>query len=181
MKIGKQFKQLSLNDLKFYIENHKKYTDFNSLGLYRSLIENEKLTLAEKLEIREYAHTFFQKTFNFLVLKDPMTYMAVSTLGQEMTKADERQLWKEVQEKQLKILTDKKLNHRNFGTYSKHICGHDGCPYEGLMTQKGSFISYHDEMYFDTDKNSYLAKENSKKRLKDRKNANKIILKDIAN
>jgi hypothetical protein len=179
MKIDKQFNKLSLKEYIFFIDNHKKYTDLNTLGLYRSIAENEKLTLAEKLELREYTHAIFKKSFDFLVLKDPMTYMAVSTLGEEMTKADERQLWKEVQVKQLEILNDKKLGHRNFGTYSKHICGQEGCPYEGLMTQKGSFFAYHNEMQFDTDKQRFGKKLKSKEFKKERKAEKEIILKNL--
>ncbi|WP_338791960.1 hypothetical protein [Bernardetia sp. MNP-M8] len=36
----------------FYIDNYKKYTDFNSLGLYRSIVENENLNLEQKIELR---------------------------------------------------------------------------------------------------------------------------------
>ena len=63
MKIGKLFNQLSKSQYIHYIYNRKKYTDFNTLGLYRSICENEKLTLTEKIEIRDYANTIFGKTF----------------------------------------------------------------------------------------------------------------------
>jgi hypothetical protein len=179
MKIDKQFNTFTVKEYFFYIENQKKYSDFNTLGLYRSLSENEKISIDEKIRIREFAHTFFQKTFDFLVLKDPLTYMTVVSLGLEMTKADEKQLWKDVEQAQLKILTEKKLGHRNFGTYSKHICGHEGCPLDGLMTQKGSYISYHDEMRFDTDNRNYGAKNKSEKLKKERKNEKKIIVIDL--
>jgi hypothetical protein len=179
MKIDKQFNTLTLKEYYFYIGNHKKYTDFNTLGLYRSLTENVKLTLEEKLEIREYAAGFFQKTFDFLVLKDPLTYVAVVSLGQEMTRADEEQLWNDVQNKQQKILNDKKLGHRNFGTYSKHICGREGCYLDGLMTQKGSYISYHDDMRFDSDKSRTSGLVKSERVIKERKNEKKIINKEL--
>ncbi len=58
MKIEQKFNKLTAKEYRFYIDNHKKYTDFNTLGLYRSLLENEKLTLAEKLEVRDYAERF---------------------------------------------------------------------------------------------------------------------------
>jgi hypothetical protein len=50
MEIEQKFNQLTAKEYLFYIDNHKKYTNFNTLGLYRSLLENEKLTLAEKIE-----------------------------------------------------------------------------------------------------------------------------------
>lgn len=179
MKINQPFNKLTFKEYHFYIDNHKKYSNFNTLGLYRSIIENEKLALEEKIQVRDYANVEFQKTFDFLQLKDPMTYMAVVSLGIEMTKADERQLWLNVQANQLKILKDKDIKHRNFGTYSKHLCGHEGCPYEGLMTQKGSYFAYHNEMHFDTDHSNYNAKEKSKKIVKDRKNEDKIVKKEL--
>jgi|GEM_PF-5372128 len=39
MKIDKQFNRLTLKDYFYYIDHHRKYTDFNTLGLYRSLTE----------------------------------------------------------------------------------------------------------------------------------------------
>jgi len=92
MVISQKFNQLTLKEYFFYVDNHKKYTDFNTLGLYRSIIENEKLGLPEKIEVREYAHQFFRKTFDFLQLKDPDTFVKVSTLGQTLTVAGEANL-----------------------------------------------------------------------------------------
>jgi hypothetical protein len=175
MKLGRPFKTLTYSEYKHFIKSHEMFGDFNTLGLYRSIIETEKLTLEQKIEIRDFAHTFFQKRFDFLQLKDPMTYMAVVSLGIEMTKADERQLWKDVQAGQLKILTDKKIKHRNFGTYSKHICGHEGCPYEGLMTQKDSYFAYHNGMQFESDNKRLGPKVKSDKFLKERKIQKRII------
>lgn len=179
MKIDKQFKTFTFKEYHFYIENHKKYSDFNTLGLYRSVIENEKLSLDQKIEIRNYANNYFQKQFDFLQLKDPITYMANVSIGKEMTKADEQQLWKDVQANQLKILKEKGIKHRNFGTYSKHQCGYEGCVYEGLMTQKDSIFAYHNQMRFETDHSNHSAKDKSKRIVKDRKNENKIIKKEL--
>ncbi len=61
MEIGRKFNTLSLSEYKHYIENHKKYVDFNTLGLYRSIIENENLTLADKIFVRDFANKFFHK------------------------------------------------------------------------------------------------------------------------
>jgi hypothetical protein len=119
MEIGQKFNNLTLKEYFFCIDNYKKYTNFNALGLYRSLIENGKLTLEEKILVRNYANQIFQKTFDFLQLKDPKTFVEVSYLGQELTKGDEGKIWNEIKKSQQKILTDKKIKHRNFGDYSK--------------------------------------------------------------
>lgn len=129
MEIGQQFNKLTLKECFFYIDNYKKYTDFNTLGLYRSIIENDKLHLADKIEVREYAHKTFKKTFDFLQLKDPKTYFDITTIGQELTKEDERQLLDNIIGNQQKILADKKFGNRNFGDYSKYNCGYDTCPF----------------------------------------------------
>lgn len=141
MKIGKPFNQFTKEEYLKTIPNHKQYADFNTLGLYRSLLENENLTLEERLEIRDFANWYFQKTFDFLQLKDPQTYFEVSNLGEELTRGDELNLWRIIRENQQKILKDKKIKHRNFGTYSKHDCGYDTCPYNGLMIRQGSKIA----------------------------------------
>ncbi|MEQ1554907.1 MAG: hypothetical protein ABL929_12045 [Ferruginibacter sp.] len=57
----------------------------NSLGLYRSIIENETISIDEKIEIRELSHTVFKKSFNFLQLKNPFTYFRICTLGGDFT------------------------------------------------------------------------------------------------
>jgi hypothetical protein len=174
MKIGQPFNKLTLKEYQFYIDNHKKYTDFNTLGLYRSIVENEKLPLAEKLELRDYAHAQFQKTFDFLQLKDPKTYMDVCTLGEELTKADEHQLWENIKANQQKILADKKIKHRNFGIYSIHDCGYDTCPFNGMMIHQGSRLA-ESNMHFDSDKNHGAAVSKSERLKKDRKNRKQII------
>jgi hypothetical protein len=141
MKIGVKLNQLTYSEYVSILDRHQKYTNFNTLGLYRSILENDKLDLAQKIAIRDLAHQKFLKTFEFLQLKDPRTYMKVSTLGKTLTKADERQLWENVKIQQQKILTDKRIKHRNFGTYSKHDCGHEDCPCPGIMIHKGSRLA----------------------------------------
>ena len=178
MKIGQPFSKLTLKEYIFYIDNHKKYTDFNVLGLYRSLAENEKLSLEEKLKVRDYAHRFFQKFFDFMQLKDPVTYFDVLTLGQELTKGDSDSLWKKIITNQQKILADKRIKHRNFGDYSKHNCGYDNCPMNGLMLKPGSFFS-EGCMQFDSDKNGYAAEAKSLRRRKERKNERQVIQDDF--
>jgi len=120
MEIGQKFNKLTLGEYFFYIDNHKKYKDFNTLGLYRSIVENDKLSLDDKIQVREYSHKTFKKTFDFLQLKDPKVYFEVSTLGQVLTKGDEEKIWNDILKNQQRILSDKRIKHRNFGQYSKH-------------------------------------------------------------
>ncbi len=179
MKIGKPFNQLTLEQYIHYIDNHKKYKDFNPLGLYRSLTEHKGLTIEEKLIIREHAHKVFKKTFDFLQLKDPHTYMEVSTLGQTLTNGDEEKIWADIRKNQQSILADKRIRHRNFGIYSKHTCGYEGCHLEGLMVRQGSILA-DSHMYFISDKNRYLAKDRSDRRKSERKRKRQIIDREIA-
>jgi hypothetical protein len=174
MEIGQKFNQLTVKEYFRYINNHKKYTDFNTLGLYRSIIENEKLSISDKIEIRDYAHNAFKKTFDFLQLKDPYTFVTVSTLGQSLTIADEKQIWSNVISNQEKILKDKKIKHRNFGQYAKHNCGHDDCPYNGLIIKQDSILMY-SNMHFESDKNKYAARDKSDRRKAERKGERKLI------
>lgn len=181
MKIDRQFNTLTFKEYFHYIENHKKYTDFNVLGLYRSLDENTKLDTAQKIEVRDYAHTFFKKQFDFLQIKDPVTYIDVVTLGQELTKADSHQLWNDIRSYQEKALKEKRIKHRNFGTYSKHICGYDDCPYNGLMLQQGSYLAMIGNygMPRINEKNRYSAKIKSGSVKKERKNSVQIIQREM--
>ncbi len=137
-----------------YIDNYKKYTDFNSLGLYRSIVENTNLNLEQKIELREYAHKTFKKSFDFLQLKDPVTFFKVSTLGQTLTQGDISQFWQNIRRNQQKILADKKIKHRNFGIYSKHECGSEFCRLHGIMLRQNSSIA-ETCMSFDGDKNKH--------------------------
>lgn len=41
MKINRKFNTLNFKEYLYFIENHKQFSDFNTLGLYRSIIENE--------------------------------------------------------------------------------------------------------------------------------------------
>ncbi|MCI1187324.1 hypothetical protein MON38_07815 [Hymenobacter sp. DH14] len=151
MKVGKQFNTLTYGEYLHLIENHKKFTDFNTLGLFRSTVETTKLSLEEKLELRKVAIAAFAKTFEFLQLKDPQTYFEVSTLGESLTVADKNQVWEDIRRNQQKIWESKKPGHRNFGTYSKHLCGYDTCPLNGMMIRAGSRLSYGGEMHFNSD------------------------------
>lgn len=174
MKIGKKFNELKYSEYFPIIENHKQYSDFNSLGLYRSLFENQFLSIDEKIEIRNFANKFFEKTFNFLQIKDPHTYFQVKTLGEKITKGDEENLWRTIIENQRKILTEKKIKHRNFGYYSKHNCGYEDCIWNGLMIRQGSDFA-ESNMHFKEDKIKYQQKIKSDRRKSERKNESKII------
>lgn len=178
MEIGKKFNTLTLSEYIFYIDNYKKYKDFNTLGLYRSIIENENLTSEDKIAVREYSHKTFKKTFDFLQLKDPKTYVEVEYLGQELTKGDEEGIWENIRKSQQKILADKKIKHRNFGDYSKHNCGRDNCLWNGIMIRQGSWLA-ESSMHFDSDKNKYQQKVKSNKRKSDRKKERQIIKEDF--
>ncbi|ACU63489.1 hypothetical protein [Chitinophaga pinensis] len=178
MKIDKQFKQLTLKEYFYYIDHHKKYTDFNTLGLYRSLTENERLSIEEKIAVRDYANQYFHKFYDFLQVKDPDTYLDVSTLGMDVRKPERRQLWDDLRRDQQKILARKRLKHRNFGVYSKHGCGYDTCHLNGLMIRQGSKIT-EAEMYFDSDKPRWTGKMKSMQNRKERKQQQQIIRKQL--
>jgi hypothetical protein len=178
MKIGKQFNTLTYSEYLHLIEHHKKFTDFNTLGLFRSIIETTKLSLEEKLELRTVAIAAFAKTFEFLQLKDPNTYIEVSTLGENLTVADKNQAWKNIQLNQQRILKSKKLKHRNFGTYATHTCGLDTCPMNGIMFKQSSHIAQ--TMRFHSDNFSWSKGLKSVRHKKDRKEK-PLIIKDLLN
>lgn len=176
MQIGKRLNQLSFLEYQQIIENSDKYTDFNTLGLFRSLIENEYLDLAQKIEIRDLAIGKFTKFFEFLQVKDASTYFDVSTLHlEDMSPVEEATFWSNIKRNQEKILKDRNIKHRNFGVYSKHICSEDWCPLNGLMLQKGSVLSNRCPMAFSTDKSKVMSKLKSKNNKKERKNKQQNI------
>lgn len=178
MEIGQKFNKLTLKEYYFYIDNHKKYTDFNTLGLYRSIIENEKLNLEEKLQVRDYAHLIFRKSFDFLQLKDPSTFVDVEYLGQDLTKADEVGIWDDLRKNQQKILESKKIKHRNFGIYSKHNCGYDDCNWNGVMIRQGSRMAER-FMHFHSDKNEWSKFDKASRKREERKTEKHLIEKEI--
>ena len=178
MKIDKKFNQMTLKECINCIENRGKYTDFNTLGLYRSIVENENLTQSEKIELRDHAHTIFQKTFDFLQIKDPKTYIDVCTLGETLTKADEKQWFENVRTYQQRQLKEKKISHRNFGIYSIHDCGYETCPYNGIMIHRGSRLA-ESNMHFEADKNKWGAVVKSERLKQQRKNENNIVRKEL--
>ena len=180
MKINQQFNTFTKKEYFYYIDHHKRYTNFNTLGLYRSILENKKLNIEDKIEIREYAHKQFLKAFNFLQLKDPLTFFEVSHLGEELTKGDEKWIWEKIKNNQKKILVDKRIKHRSFGVYSKHNCGYKDCVYQGVMIKPGSPLQ-EDIIHFDGDKNKYFKKEKSERNKIDRKKGKQIINDEVNN
>jgi hypothetical protein len=155
MKITQKFNRLTFPEYVAVLDRHEDYSDFNLLGLFRSILENDKLDLEQKQEIRALAISKFPKQFEFLQLKDPHTYLEIEILGRaEVTIADRSQLWKDIVANQQKILATKKIKHRNFGNYSKHDCGYESCPYNGIMIKRGSYLS-EGSMRFPTDEHKY--------------------------
>jgi hypothetical protein len=143
MKIGVKFNQLTYREYIYILDRYRKYTDFNTLALYRSITENDKLDLDQKIAIRDLAHQKFFKFFEFLQVKDPHTYISVSTLGETLTKIAKYQLWDKVEKNKEKILKSKRIKHRNFGVASKHNQPEWGfspsytpCPYHGTMVRQ---------------------------------------------
>lgn len=177
MEIGKKFNCLSFEEYLFYIKNYKIYTDFNTLGLYRSLSENEKITIEEKIQIRDLANSIFLKTFEFLQIKDPWTYIKVQTLGIELTNGDKSKIWQEIRENQEKILRQKRIRHQNFGEYSKHNCGYETCPMNGIMIKQGSYMAEYKMCIGNI--NKYIQKQKSERRKSERKNESQIIKKEL--
>jgi hypothetical protein len=171
MKINRQFNTFNLREYMDIIPNYKKYTDFNTLGLYRSIHETQKLSTEEKIVVRDYANTFFQKTYDFLQIKDPWTYVDLEILGLDLTRQQEHLVWEKVGVYQQIYLKEKKIKHRNFGMFSKHSCGYENCPYNGIMIKHGS-VNTEVKMTFKTDKNTCNLGKKSKEAIKDRKNKN---------
>jgi hypothetical protein len=177
LTIGRKFNTLTEKEYFFYIDNHKQYSDFNTLGLYRSLKENKHLSLEEKIRVRDYAHAKFKKSFDFLQVKDYHTWIYVEYLGVDLTENQENSIYIHVIRKnQQLILKNKKIKHRNFGIYSKHICWcYECCPQEGLMLKQGASGGLAGgDMVFRTDQHG-SQKEKAEKRKKDRKNEKKLI------
>jgi hypothetical protein len=151
MKIGRKIRDLSASKIRRIMLDYQKYTDFNRLGLFRGILESEKLSLEEKKELRDAAIAGFPKYFDFLVIKDPETWDQLQHLGEERLRSEIRRDWEEVRRLQQRLLKEKKLQHRNFGIYSKHLCGHDLCGYNGSMVRAKHSPRYGYEMFFDTD------------------------------
>lgn len=175
MKIGKKFNTFSKDEYFFYIDNYQNYSDFNSLGLYRSIKENENLAVPDKIAVRDYANRKFQKFYNFLQIKDPVTFFAISTLDRVLTKGDEQQVWNSIWDYQHAFLLRKRIKHRNFGDYSKHNCGYENCPLNGMMIKQGTLLSEGTMTHFSEHRHRYNPKFKSERRFAERKRKRIII------
>ena len=122
MKINKKFKQMSMAEYHHYIAHHQKYADFNPLGLYRSILENDKLDEAAQLEILAFANQYFQRFYNFLFIKDPVAYSKLATLGQGLSETQQRQHLSHVWDRREKWCAEKGIRHQRIGasTVSRH-------------------------------------------------------------
>ncbi len=185
MKIGVKFNQLTAREYLYILERHKKYTDFNPLALYRSIIENDRLDLTQKIAIRDLAHQQFFNFFEFLQIKDPFTYVAVSILGRTLTKVEESQLWENVEKNQEKILKAKRIKHRNFGIFSRSEQSDPSCAYNGTMIRRNGSNNPHltgfPRLYLASDKRPWNAPWKSADRRAAEKRAfrdNKMSLED---
>jgi len=175
MKIGRQLNTLSYSEYLHLLKNYSRYTDFNSLGLFRSILENKKLILEQKIEVRDAAINTFPRFFNFLQVTDPRTFRKLELLGKEFTVADERRTWDIIQLNQQRILNSRRIRHRNFGTYSKHSCGYDTCNLNNLMVKQGSLLT-ESTMHFPSDKGgSYAAWDKARARKRNRKQQKQVI------
>ncbi len=177
MKIGQRFNKLTKKEYFHYIDNYKKYTDFNRLGMYRSILENEKLNLDDQKEVLAYLNQLFAKSFEFLQVKDPWTYLKLQTLGEKLDRNEEWNWWKRIRLNQEKILKEKRIKHRNFGEYSKHNCGFDTCPLNGIMVRQGTRLA-ECHMWFETDKREPNRVKIDQQK-KNRKNKQNIIKKQM--
>jgi hypothetical protein len=179
MKISRQLNTLSYSEYLHLLRSYSRYTDFNSLGLFRSILENEKLTAEQKLEIRDAAISAFPKFFVFLQVKDPWTYRKLTLLGQDFTEADEDRLRDIIELNQQRILADKRIKHRNFGIYSKHSCGYDTCYMNGLMIKQGSLLSEYIMVTPSRRPQKYSTFSKSEQRKQERKSKHQIIQADL--
>lgn len=180
MKINRQLNTLSYSEYFHLLRSYTRYTDFNSLGLFRSILENEKLTLEQKIAIRYASISTFPKFFIFLQVKDPWTYQKLTLLGQDFTAADEDRLRDIIELNQQRILADKRIKHRNFGIYSKHSCGYDTCHMNGLMIKQGSLLSEYNMVTPSRRPQKYSTFSKAEQRKRARKSKHQIIQADLA-
>lgn len=151
MKIGRKIREMSAEKIRQLMANYQRYTDFNRLGLFRGILESEKLSLAEKEALRDAAISAFPKYYDFLVIKDPTTWDELQHLGQDRLRSQILRDWDDLSRRQQKLLKEKKIRHRNIGVYGKHLCGNDHCRYNGSMVKAKHSPRYGYEMIFDTD------------------------------
>jgi hypothetical protein len=106
----------------------------NTLGLFRSIVENRKLPEEEKAAIRDACREAFPQFYGFLPVKDYRTYWALEALGREMTEADWRALKERSWREAAAWVKQRRIRHRSFGVHSKHEC-EPTCPMLGTMVK----------------------------------------------
>ena len=152
MNINQPFNELSATRIREIIQNYKQYKDFNRLGLFRGLIESECLSPEERTSLQKLARKTFDRYFDFLVIKDPDTWW--TTLHPnwvENSFSDRLDRWRKIEHHQRVIIERKGLGHRNFGTYSKHDCGYEDCPLNGVMIKKNDPRRNNCRIHFSSD------------------------------
>lgn len=172
-----KYNTLTKNEYIYYIENEKKF-NVNILGMYRSLFENEKLTQEDKIEIRDLLNKDHFKTYEFYQISHPNLYAELYQLDNTLNEQEYDQLWENMREFQEKTLKEKKIKHRNFGDYSKHLCGHKDCPLNGQMIKQGSVLA-ETCMSFKSDKRKEGKKEKSRRYKKDKREFKNKIRKEL--
>ncbi|MBC7406563.1 MAG: hypothetical protein H7230_03800 [Candidatus Parcubacteria bacterium] len=136
-----QYNTLALSTLLELLESYKKDKNFNNLGFFRSILENDQLNLGDKIFLNNRAIEIMPKSYEFLQVRDPGLYLNLETLGMQILDSDKRDMYKKIRLNQEKILKQKKIRHRNFGIFSKHLCNIEGCHYNGRMVKQGSFVA----------------------------------------
>ena len=120
MKLNRPFNTLTLAQYRQIIPQHARYTDFNPLALYRSIVENRKLNEEDKQEVLALANQYFQKFYDFLVVKDLHTYAALSRLGlPSLSPAQQWDYNAQLRIQARKILARKRIRNWRVGTQSK--------------------------------------------------------------
>ena len=93
---------------------------FNTLALYRSIVENRKLDEAAKQEVLVLANRYFQRFYDFLPAKDPQTYFELSLLGQPpLSDAQWRQYYWKIREQGEKLAKEKGIRNHRVGSMTR--------------------------------------------------------------
>ena len=120
MKLNRPFHTLTLAEYRHIIPQHARYTDFNPLALYRFIVENRKLNEEDKQEVLALANQYFQKFYDFLVVKDLHTYAALSRLGlPPLSPAQQYDYDEQLCAQAKKILANKRIRNWRVDTITK--------------------------------------------------------------
>ena len=120
MKLNRPFHTLTLAEYRHIIPQHARYTDFNPLALYRFIVENRKLNEEDKQEVLALANQYFQKCYDFLVVKDLHTYAALSRIGlPPLSPAQQYDYDEQLRAQAEKILANKRIRNWRVGTITK--------------------------------------------------------------